>query len=107
MSVAFGQSVTLRFIVTPAVDRSGIRWTFEENTVLNSLSSLNGARLSFSSDYYSLTISNVNCNSGGRYRLSATNPAGSDTDYIDLYLVGEYACILNYIYIYIYIYSII
>ena len=56
--------------------------------MLNSLSLLNGARLSFSSDYYSLTISNVNCNSGGRYRLSASNTAGSDNDYIDLYLTG-------------------
>ena len=89
MSAGFGSSVTLRFVVTPAVDRSGIRWTYEDSTVLNSLNTLNGARLSFSSDYYSLTISNVNCNSGGRYRLSASNTAGSDTDYIDLYLVGK------------------
>ena len=91
LSAGFGSSVTLRFRVSPTtVGCSDIRWTYDGSTVLNSLSSLNGARLSFSSDCYSLTISNVNCNSGGRYQLSATNAAGSDSDYIDLYLVGRY-----------------
>jgi len=94
LSSGFGSLVTLRFRVSPTtVGCSEISWTYEGSTVLNSLSSLNGASLSFSSDCYSLTISNVNCNSGGRYQLSATNSAGSDSDYIDLYLAGKSVCI--------------
>jgi len=74
----------------PTVQPSGITWTHDGGTNLNSLSQFNGATLSFSTDYLTLTISNINCNSEGRFGFSATNVAGSDSSYIDLYLVGKY-----------------
>lgn len=93
VSAAFGASATLRFEIQnaiPTVQPSGIVWTHNGRTTLNSLSQLNGAGLSFSSDYLTLTISNINCNSKGRFQFTATNVAGSDSSYTDLYLIGKY-----------------
>ena len=91
LSAAFGTNAVLRFEIQnaiPAVQPSGITWTHNGRTNLNSLSQFNGASLSFSSDYLTLTISNINCNSGGRFGFTATNLAGSDSSYVDLYLIG-------------------
>lgn len=91
ISASFGTNVVLRFEIQnaiPAVQPNGIMWTYNEGTNLNPLSQLNGASLSFSSDYLTLTISNINCNSRGRYGFSASNVAGSDSSYTDLYLIG-------------------
>ena len=91
VSASFGTNVVLRFEIQnaiPAVQPNGIVWTYNGGTILNSQSQLNGASLSFSSNYLTLTISNINCNSGGRFGFSASNVAGSDSSYIDLYLIG-------------------
>ena len=91
VSASFGTNVVLRFEIQnaiPAVQPNGIVWTYNGGTTLNSRSQLNGASLSFSSNYLTLTISNINCNSGGRFGFSASNVAGSDSSYIDLYLIG-------------------
>ena len=90
-SASFGTNVVLRFEIQnaiPEVQRNDIVWTYNGGITLNSLSQFNGAALSFSSDYLTLTISNINCNSGGRFGFSASNVAGSDSSYIDLYLIG-------------------
>lgn len=104
VSVPFGASVVLRFeivIASPPVQLRNKIWTYEQDTTINSLSSLNGATISFSTDLLSLTIINVNCNNSGRYELTISNEAGTDSDYIDLYLIGEgigwsYAIINSY-----------
>ena len=82
----------LRFevvIASPPVQLRNKVWTYEQDTTINSLSSLNRATISFSTDLLSLTIINVNCNNSGRYELTISNEAGTDSDYIDLYLIGE------------------
>jgi len=90
ISVPFGLSVVLRFeivIASPPIQLRNKVWTFERANI-NTLSSLNGATISFSADLLSLTILNVNCNNSGRYDLTVTNEAGNDNDYIDLFLIG-------------------
>ena len=102
-SASFGASVTLRFEIQnaiPAVQPSGISWTHDGSINLNLLSQFNGASLSFSSDYKTLTISNINCNTGGRFGFTATNVAGSDSSYIDLYLIGKYNKLLKCSYVF-------
>lgn len=84
-------SVVLMFeivIASPPVQLRNKIWTYEQDTVINSQRILNGATVSFSTDLLSLTILNVNCNNSGRYELTISNEAGTDSDYIDLFLIG-------------------
>ena len=90
-----GMSALLRFQITatPSVNRNDIVWTFNRNLNLNTLTSLHGAGLSFSSYYLSLNITNINCNVGGRYELSASNIAGESSNYTELIVDGKYTCL--------------
>jgi len=88
-------SILLRFQVTatPSVNRNDIIWMFNRNLILNTITNLHDAGLSFSSNYLSLSIANINCNVSGRYELSATNVAGESNNYIQLIVDG----MLNFI----------
>ena len=74
----------------PPVEASGITWRFDDAILLNDLSSLNGAGLSFSADRRTLTITNINYNISGRYFFSAFNGAGRGSNFVFLNVEGTH-----------------
>jgi len=87
-----GMSVVLSFEILqahPSVDINDIIWKFNENISLNSLSDVYGAELSFSSDYLTLTISDLGCSNKGEYKVLVSNSVGNSDDHIQLIVDGE------------------
>lgn len=87
------ESVQIRFEILnahPLVEASGITWRFTDGTLLNSLPSLNGATLSFSSDKRTLIISDVTYEIEGQYFFSAFNGAGRGTNLLTVNVEGKY-----------------
>ncbi len=104
------QSATLSFSIenaSPVVMVSNIRWYYSADFVLfasgsefQDITSLpsrtSKSTLTFSSDRLSLTIDNIvqarmagEKTDAGRYFLQATNEAGSDNSYIDIFVNGR------------------
>ena len=81
----------------PPVEASGITWRFNDEILLDHLSVLNGAGLSFSADRRTLTISNINYNISGRYFISAFNGAGRGSNFISLNVEGKHIRLLMYV----------
>ena len=86
------QSIQLSFEVVnahPEVESSGITWRFNDIIVLNDLTTLNGATLSFSSDKRTLTISDVTYEIQGQYFFSAFNGAGRGSNLLTVNVEGK------------------
>lgn len=86
------QSFQIRFEILnarPTVVASGITWRFNDQILLNDLSTLNGAGLSFSTDKRRLTIANVNYNISGLYFFSAFNGAGRASTFVTVNVEGR------------------
>ena len=94
-----GGSVTINFSVeeaSPEVEPSGVRWFFlrlgedvEAAIEITEASTLGSASLEYSDTRLSLTISGLTREVAGRYTISVTNPAGTDSDYTELIVQGS------------------
>ena len=87
------ESVRISFEIVnahPLVEASGITWRFNDATLLNDLSTLNGAVLSFTSDRRTLIISDVTYEIEGQYFFSAFNGAGRGSNLITVNVEGKY-----------------
>jgi len=86
------ESIQLSFEILnahPVVEASGITWRFNDAIILNDLTTLNGARLSFSSDRKTLIISNVTYDIEGQYFFSAFNGAGRGSNLLSVNVEGK------------------
>ncbi len=107
------KNVTLVFTIMnaiPSVRTSDIRWYYAANApvgrpdftaaefedITDLMNRTSVSTLTYSSDRLSLTVDNIVQAIGdvtetdqGRYFLSATNPAGENSDYIDVFVKGN------------------
>ena len=93
-----GSSSVLRFIVTnafPPVTNDNVRWLLDRDGIITDITNdtmVDNNMLAFEFDFtkqmYSLTISNIQPNYASRFNLSVSNPAGVDTNFIDLIVEG-------------------
>ena len=86
------QSIQITFEILnahPLVEASGITWRYNDITVLNDLTTLNGATLSFSSDKRTLIISDVTYGIRGQYFFSAFNGAGRGSNLLTVNVEGK------------------
>ena len=109
-----GNSAVLRFIVNnafPLVTIDNVRWFLNREgniTDITNSTMVDGNILTFDSNsaaqMYSLTISNIQPNYTSRFILRVSNPAGVDSNFIDLIVEGIqiinfYAEMLTHMYI--------
>ena len=97
-----GNSSVLRFTIInafPPVTIDNVRWllTREGNiTDITNNTVVDNNMLTFefnlTAQMYSLTISNIQANYTSRFNLSVSNPAGVDTNFIDLIVEGIQNC---------------
>ena len=99
--------LNIQFNITrasPEVPLNNRRWYFTNTsnsfvrTELNTSCTDCYPRFNFSADLLSLTITSLQVIDYGCYELMATNFAGSDSNYIDLEVLGEYyrvMCLFN------------
>ena len=88
-----GTSIVLRFQIlnaNPMVPANQIEWYYNDTLAIRNLSSLNGIEISFSPDYTTLTLINIDYVMKGKYSLSAANVAGEDMDYINVRIEGKF-----------------
>ena len=95
-----GDSAVLRFNVInafPPVTIDNVRWllTRDRNIIdITDNTMIDNNVLTFESNsttqMYSLNISNIQPNYTSRFNLSVSNPAGVDTDFIDLIVEGNH-----------------
>lgn len=81
----FGKSITLQFNITkdnPLVIPDNIQWQF------NGTDLVGGDRVVFSENRFSVTLNQLSLSDEGIYRVTASNPAGSDTDSLFLDVEG-------------------
>ncbi len=107
------KNVTLVFTIMnaiPSVKTSDIRWYYAANSpvgrpdftaaefedITDLMNRTSVSTLTYSTDRLSLTVDNIVQAIGdvtetdqGRYFLSATNPAGENSDYIDVFVKGN------------------
>ena len=91
-------STVLIFIVTnafPPVTIDNVRWLLTREGIITDITNAtmvdnNTLTFEFNSttQMYSLTISNIQPNYTSRFNLSVSNPAGVDTNFIDLIVEG-------------------
>ena len=97
-----GNSSVLRFTVTnafPPVTIDNVRWLLNRDGIITDITNeamVDDNVLTFEFDsttqMYSLTISNIQPNYTSRFNLSVSNPAGVDTNFIDLIVEGIQDC---------------
>ena len=97
-----GESSVLRFNVTnafPPVTDDNVRWLLNRKGIITDITNdtmVDNNTLTFefnsTTQMYSLTISNIQPNYTSRFNLSVSNPAGVDTDFIDLIVEGIQEC---------------
>ena len=95
-----GTSIELRFQIlnaNPMVPANQIEWYFNDTLAIRNLSSLNGIEISFSPDYTTLTLMDIDYSMKGKYSLSAANVAGEDMDYIIVRIEGKFKLIIMFI----------
>ena len=81
----FGKSITLQFNITkdnPLVIPDNIQWQF------NGTDLVGGDRVVFSENRFSVTLNQLSLSDEGIYTVTASNPAGSDTDSLFLDVEG-------------------
>ena len=93
-----GNSTELRFTVInafPPVTIDNVRWSLTREGIITDITNdtmVDNNTLTFESNsttqMYSLTISNIQPNYTSRFNLSVSNPAGVDTNFIDLIVEG-------------------
>ena len=113
-----GNSTVLRFFVInafPPVTIDNVRWLLnrDENTTditNNTMEDNNTLTFEFESNsttqIYSLNISNIQPSYSSQFNLTVSNPAGVDTNYIDLIVEGIYKYyfmlrVFNHMFVYI------
>ena len=86
-AVPRNNTVTISFNITaiPAVKPADIQWYFK-STLVELINNTN--KYIFSSNHHSLTISNVQVNDIGTYRITAANIIGSNQTDVDLIVYG-------------------
>ena len=94
-----GNSSVLRFTVTnafPPVTIDNVRWLLNREGTITDITNdtmVDNNTLTFESNsttqMYSLTISNIQPNYTSRFNLSVSNPAGVNTNFIDLIVEGK------------------
>ena len=94
-----GNSTILRFTVInafPPVTIDNVRWLLNRDGVITDITNdtmVDNNVLTFESNstaqMYSLTISNIQPNYTSRFNLSVSNPAGVDTNFINLIVEGN------------------
>ena len=97
-----GNSTVLRFTVTnafPPVTNNNVRWLLDRDGIITDITNdamVDNNTLTFefntTTQMYSLTISNIQPNYTSRFNLSVSNPAGVDTNFIDLIVEGTQEC---------------
>ena len=97
-------STVLRFFVInafPPVTIDNVRWLLTRDRVVTDITNntmVDNNTLTFENEsnsttqIYSLTISNIQPNYSSEFNLTVSNPAGVDTNYIDLIIEGIYKC---------------
>ena len=92
-----GDNVTIRFSIfdaSPMVQTSDIRWLFIADTDgletdITEADRLGETVLTFSESRLELTLSGLTQDAEGIYRLVATNPAGTASNYTNLTIQGK------------------
>ena len=97
-----GESSVLRFTVTnafPPVTDDNVGWLLNRKGIITDITNdamVDNNTLTFefnsTTQMYSLTISNIQPNYTSRFNLSVSNPAGVDTNFIDLIVEGIQEC---------------
>ena len=97
-----GNSNVLRFTVAnafPPVTIDNVSWLLTRNGIITDITNntmVDNNTLAFEFDFttqmYSLTISNIQPNYTSRFNLSVNNPAGVDTNFTDLIVEGIQDC---------------
>ena len=97
------ESLTIRFSIVdaaPPVQTSGIRWYFTAEGMdavdITEQTAIGSTALTFSASLLELTISSITQEASGIYRLDATNPAGTASNFTDLEMVQGNNCCFSY-----------
>ena len=88
------RNTTLEFVIeraSPDVTPGDTDWVLESTRLskIMNISADDDGRYSFNPTRRSLMIVNLTLNDTGKYRLTATNPAGINSDFIDLDIQGK------------------
>ena len=96
-----GSSTVLTFNVInafPPVTIDNVRWLLNRGGIITDITNntmVDNNILTFESNsttqIYSLTISNIQPNYTSRFNLTVSNPAGVDSNFIDIILEGNYS----------------
>jgi len=87
--------MSLQFVIlnaNPPVQVFEIAWLFGNDVRLNLFPNgtiFQGTRLTFSEDYLSLELANINYNISGRITFQAQNAAGLSQDYVYIIVHGK------------------
>ena len=116
-----GNSTVLIFTVTnafPPVTIDNVRWLLTREGIItditndtmvdNNTLAFENNSTDFTTQMYSLTISDIQPNYASRFNLSVSNPAGVDTNFIDFIVEGiqEYYMLCSSVYSHVcYIYN--
>ena len=97
-----GNSSVLIFTITnafPLVTNDNVRWLLTRDGIITDITNdtmVDNNTLTFENNsttqMYSLTISNIQPNYTSQFNLSVSNPAGVDTNFIDLIVEGIQEC---------------
>ena len=96
-----GSSTVLTFNVInafPPVTIDNVRWLLNRGGIITDITNntmVDNNILTFESNsttqIYSLTISNIQPNYTSRFNLTVSNPAGADSNFIDIIVEGKYS----------------